>query len=171
MTTSQKAILIGLSIIMAVFIALVIFPLFSGIQKESQNFISQKGELAKLEKKIQNLKNFQIFGKEYLVNLEKIEKLFIPSSEPLEFIEFLEKEGENSNLDIEILPFALEKKDKPWPSMNFRLSLIGAFSDFLKFLERLESAPYLIDVLNLNVVKEEEEPETKITLLIKVYTK
>ena len=171
MTAFQKAILIGLSITIVVFIVLVIFPLFLGIQKESQNFISQKGELAKLEKKIQNLKNFQIFGKEYLVNLEKIEKLFIPSSKPLEFIEFLEKEGENSNLDIEILPFALEKKDKSWPSMNFRLSLTGAFSDFLKFLERLESAPYLIDILNLNVVKGEEGPETKIILLIKVYTK
>lgn len=171
MTTSRKTILIGFGIAMAVFIALVIYPLFSGIQRESNNFIFQMEELAELEKKIQNLNDFQASYKEYQANFKKIEELFINSSEPVNFIEFLEGEARNADLDIKILPFAPEKEGKPWPSMNFRLSTRGAFPGFLKFIERLESSSYLVDILNLNAVRGENESETEITLLIKVYTK
>lgn len=162
----------GLGIAIIVFIVFIIYPLFSGIQKESENFVSQKRELAELERKTQNLEAFQKSHQDYLPNLEKMEELFINSSEPVNFIEFLEREAKEADLDIEILPFTPEREGKLWPSMNFRLTLIGSFDNFLKFLERLESVSYLVDILNLNVTERiKDEPGVEISLLIKTYAK
>jgi Tfp pilus assembly protein PilO len=174
MTSSgkQNLSLMGLGVVIIAFIAFIVYPLFSGIQKEADNFISQKKKLVELERKIQNLENFQKSYEEYLPNLGKIAELLINPSEPINFIEFLEKEARNADLDIEILPFAPEEEEDFWSSMNFRLSLTGTFSNFLKFLEKLESAPYLVEILNLNATeRDEEEPGVGVSLLIKVYTK
>ncbi len=172
MTTSQKTILVGLGIVMAAFIALAICPLFSEIQRESHALVFQKTELAELEQKIQNLNEFQKSRQSHQDNLDKIEELLISSSEPVNFIEFLEEEARKSELGIEILPFVPEKGGKPWSSMNFKLTLVGSFDNFLEFLEKLESAPYLIEILSLNAFKRGEEgPGTEIMVLIKVYAK
>lgn len=171
MTTSKKQnlSLIGFGIAIIIFIILVIYPLFTGIQKESDSLISQKKELLELETKTKNLKSFQRSSQGYLADFEKIEELLINPSEPINFIEFLEREAKEASLSIEILPFPLGKEENQLPSMNFRLIIKGPFSNFLKFLEKLESALYLIDTLNLNATKRDEEME--ISLLIKVYTK
>ncbi len=157
---------------MAIFIALVIYPLFSEIQKESRDLVFQKAKLAELGQKIQNLNEFQKSYQSYRDDLDKAEELLINSSEPVNFIEFLEEEAQRSELGIEILPFTPEKKGEFWPSMNFKLTLRGSFDNFLEFLEKLESAPYLIEILSLNASERGGgEPGTEIMVLIKVYAK
>lgn len=171
MTAAPRTILIGFGTIAVAFAGLVIYPLFAGIQTESADLVSQRKELAKLEIKIQNFRNFQKSFQAYQPDLEKIEKLLIDPSEPVDLIDFLEKDAARFGLSLEISPLAFKEDDKPWPSLNFRLNLEGAFPDFLKFLERLESAPYLLEVRGLNAFKKEEEPGVEIILFIKVYAR
>lgn len=180
MKIGQKIIisLIIVGLLVLGFAVFIIQPLISQIRKESNDFIFQKNQLAELEARIQNLKKFQQKYPLYQENLARINTLFINPAEPINFIEFLEKTAFNSQLSIEILPFSPAKlEDDPWPSINFRLSLVGYPSNFLKFLEKLESAPYLIEILNLDIERvaedeedEEDEEDVRANLLIKVYT-
>lgn len=175
MKTTKKILtsLIILGLISLVFIVFLVYPLFNEIKKESQNLISQKRTLVELTTKTQNLKKFQATYNTYQENLEKIDKLFVNPTEPLNFIEFLETEAADSQLLIEIFPSpSQEIAVDPWPSLNFQLTLIGSFPNFLKFLEKLESSSYLIEVLNLNIRRlTENEGDINVTLLIKIYTK
>jgi Tfp pilus assembly protein PilO len=158
-------------IVIFIFIVLIIYPLFGAIRAESKELISQKNKQAELILKTENIKEFQKNYKDYQPNLKRIDNLFVNSAEPINFIEFLEREAANSRLSIEIAPFPPPKiKEDLWSSMNFQLKISGAFSDFLKFLEKLESSPYLIEVLNLNINKPTEE-ELVSNLLIKVYVR
>lgn len=154
MTVNKKTAvsLVIFGIIILIFIVLVIHPLFEAIRVDSQNLIFQKNRKAELVLKTENIKEFQKNYKDYQSNLKKISDLFINSAEPINFIEFLEKEAANSQLSIKIAPFPpRETEEDPWPSMNFQLTLTGPFPNFLKFLEKLESSNYLIEILNLNV--------------------
>lgn len=158
-------------IVIFILIVLIIYPLFGAIRAESKELISQKNKQAELILKTENIKEFQKNYKDYQPNLKKIDNLFINSAEPINFIEFLEREAANSRLSIEIAPSPSPKiKEDLWPSMNFQLKMSGSFSDFLKFLEKLESSPYLIEVLNLNINKPAEEKLVS-NLSIKVYVR
>lgn len=148
-----------------------IYPLFSQIQNKSSELISQKNRLAELEAKSQNLKGFQLAYKTHQLQLAKINQLFINPEEPLDFIEFLEKEAESGQLEVKISPFSSQQeKQSPWPYLDFQLTLTGAFPEFLKFLERLEFNPYLLEVPNLSVRKEPKSSRISANLLIKVYS-
>lgn len=177
MTTSKNItiFLIIWSTIVLVFIIFLIYPLFNEIRGASQNFISQKNRLLELEIRAENFRELQQIYKIYQPDFKKIDQLFINAEEPINFIEFLEEEAILAQISIEMLPFP-PKEDDPWPSMDFRLTLEGPFPNFLKFLERLESSIYLIEILNLHLKRlnedlNEDEGNIEATLLIKVYTK
>ena len=154
-------------------IFLVISPLFNQIKSESSNLIAQKNKLAESEVKIKNIQDFEVSFKQYQPNLEKINELFIDISEPIGFIKFLEQEATSSQLSIEIAPPVLkEEKDAPWRSLEFSLNLEGSAPKFLRFLDRLESSPYLVEPLNLSIRKISDINNTiAAILLIKVYAK
>lgn len=175
--------LIGFSAVSLAFIIIAVLPLFNGIKEASSEVLNQKAALAGLEAKSQNIQDFKIFHRTEENNLAKINDLFIDSAEPVDFIEFLEKESFKERLAIEISPLAPQaNKDDAWPSMNFKLDFFGSFPDFLKFFDKLEASPYLIEVLNFNLrrlsaseLKREElksflSGDIEATLLIKVYT-
>ena len=166
-----------------VFVIFIIYPLFNEIKKGSADALTQKNTLAELETKTKNLQRFQAIYKSYEPNLEKIDTLLINPAEPINFIEFLEKAASQSQLSIEISPLAPAKiEEDPWPSMNFRLVLTGSFPDFLKFFEKLELSPYLLETLDLSMrrlhewdIKAEKYKDFSVgdvnaTLLIKTYS-
>lgn len=163
-------------------IILLISPLFQEIQKNSKSLVLTRSSLDLLERKIENLESFQIFYKKNKANFEKLDSLFINPQEPVDFIQFLEQQAQDSEVLLKISPPAVQKLKKGlWPSMNFRLTLKGPFPNFLKFLEKLESSPYLIEISSLNARRLTErdivEPEelsvgdVEVFLTIKVYTK
>jgi Tfp pilus assembly protein PilO len=186
MTIKNK---INLSLIIFILLAIllilfVIYPLLKEIKINSEEFISKKQSLTLLEKKIENLRQYQTTWREIEPNLERIDKLFIDPELPVEFISFLEKTASDCELSVEISPFSGQKTtNDPWPSLLFQIKTTASFSKFLKFLEKLENSPYLIEIQNLNVKRlTEKELEQKIlekfspgdtinTILIKVYTK
>jgi len=132
----------------------LIYPTLRDIKKDSQSIISQKGVLLSLETKMANIEEFKNYLKEITPDLEKIDKLFIDPEVPVDFIGFLEKTAQNSQVFLKISPALPQKIEKdPWPSLFFQLNIFGSPAQFLKFLEKLESGSYLVEIQNLNIVK------------------
>lgn len=148
-----------------------IYPLFTEIKKNSQEVILEKKTLLSLEAKTEDLEKFKNFYKDIEPNLEKIDNLFIDSETPVEFIGFLEKINRDCELSLKISltpPIRLEKDS--WPSVTFQMNSIGSFPYFLKFLEKLESSPYLIEIQNLSVNKL-EKGDIQANFSLKVFAK
>ena len=168
--TTTTSIIFG--IIFLLLILLIISPLFNKIKEESDNLIAQKKTLIELSNKTENLNKFQTNYQAYQPNFKKIDQLFIDPEEPIDFIKFLEKEASDFQLSIEISPQPTkEVKGDLWPSMNFRLALLGSFPNFLRFLEKLESSSYLINISNLSLtLTKETTRDVSASFLIKIYT-
>jgi len=156
-----------------VFIVLIILPIFQGIKKSSQDFIFQKTLLKMYEVRDKSFSSLQSLYQKYQSDIKKIDGLFVKTEMPVDFIEFLEENASSSSLKINInLASPQKSKEFPWQSLGFRLSLSGSFPDFLKFLEKLESAPYLIKIISLDINNLlQEENKIKGNLLINVYAK
>lgn len=185
-TIKKKQILILITIFLGITILLfflVISPLFKGIKKNSADIILIKKELISLDSQTKNLEEFRKFYQKNQSDLEKINKLFINPEIPIDFVNFLEKAAQDSKISIKISlsQYGGTKKDT-WPSIQFQISASGPFTDFLKFIEKIETSPYLIEIQNLNInrstetspsltgPKETPRVEVKANLTIKVYT-
>jgi len=162
----------------------LIYPLFIEIKKNSKDLISQKQTIQALEAKIENLEKFKILYQDLKPDLEKINTLFVDPEVPIEFISFLEKTSADCEVLIKISSAPAKKtKTDPWPSINFQIFTFSSFPNFLKFLEKLENSPYLIEISNLSIqriteadlkLKKDERlalGDVKSTFTIKVYTK
>ncbi len=148
---SSVTIFIVLILLTVVF---VIFPLSREIKSNSRELVFQKESSTALQAKILNLEKFKVLRKSLEEFLEKTQGLFVNSSLPIEFINFLETISGRCQVQIEISPPSAGKIEKdPWPSLTFQISLTGSFSNFLKFLEKLENSPYLVEIQNVNISK------------------
>ncbi|KPJ56062.1 hypothetical protein AMJ49_05815 [Parcubacteria bacterium DG_74_2] len=186
MMNLNKKIYISLSffaLAFLVFVFFIIYSLLNEIKKDSQDFVVQKNSIAELQTRKENFNKLKNFYKNYQKDLEKIDNLLVDSEKPIEFIEFLEESAENSSLSINVSTSALLKPEtEKWNFSNYQLSLEGSFPNVLKFLEKLETAPYLIEISNLNIQKSSIESikfkeystlerNALANLTIKVYTK
>ncbi len=157
-------------------IIFVIYPFFGKIKESSKEVILQKRNITTLQLKIENLENFKSLYEEYRPSLEKIDNLFIDSKVPVKFIAFLEKTAEETQVEIKISSISLgENANDPWSFNAFQITSNSSFSAFLKFLEKLETSPYLVKIQNLNIhrlTKKEisSEIDTEAIFSIKAYT-
>lgn len=161
-------------------ITFLIHPLFQKIKKISENLILEKRKLLSFRAETEDLREIKISYQKWQENLEKIDKLFIDSEIPIDFINFLEKNATDSNLLIEIGPVVKsEAKIDPWPSLFFNITASGYFPNFFKFLGKLENSPFLVEISDLNIkrINEKISPEDsspgniKATFSIKVFAK
>ena len=153
LNTKQKSLIIPLLSCLGILflVVFVISPLFRRIEKYSNELSLVESELIAMTERSKNL---YAWKEEYPVLNPKIEELyslFVDKEMPIDFVEFLEETALACNLDIEIsLVSSVKSKQDEKPSMfldlGFRLALVGPFSGHLKFLEKLENAPYIIDI-------------------------
>jgi len=129
-----------------------ILPQISEIKKNSKNLLLDRENLILLQQKRESLEKFKQNYSLYRQNFEKLEKLLIDKETPIDFIEFLEESAKSFNLFLEIEPAKIEReKTDPWDFAAFKISLLGSFSRFLGFLERLENSDYLIEISSLQL--------------------
>jgi len=186
------------AIISALLVVFVILPLFKEIKAISQNLFLKKNKIVYLSEERENIKKIENLYKTYQSDLDRIENLFVDPEIPIEFIGFLEKTATSSQIKLEISSMtraaarggdeqssATTKKteQEPWQSLSVQLLITGSFSNFSKFLDKLENGPYLIEVLDLNTKKLTErelqiagfenipEADTITTFSIKAFTK
>lgn len=163
----------------------VIRPLFKNIKEFSEQLFLFRQELVLLENKAQQSsvleEKFQVLEPK----LKRIKNLFVSSEMPVDFIQFLEIMAGESNVEINIslVPQkAKSKEETAFSFLQFQLSVLGASPNCLQFLEKLETAPYLIEIDNLNVRRIAEEQlktekhqeffvgDTEFNFSIKVFT-
>lgn len=174
MSSAKQIILIsvGFGIILLLIVAFVICPLFQGIGAASNDFILAKKELSLSESELEKSEQFKDTYAKLESDLNKISQLFANPEVPIDLIEFWEKLAGQFNLSIDIAPVSLTaKQGDVWGSLGFRINLEGSFSDFLKFLQKTESGPYLSEVQNLSVKKLEVSVNSiSANLTIKAFT-
>lgn len=154
-----KGSFIALSVFLAIgllLIILVIKPLFQEVKERSEELVLVKREGAQLSKKEKDIVEIRNLFARHEKDFEKMESLFVDSENPLSFINFLEKQAAQSEIFLQISSLGLEVEKTPWPSLSFQIKMAGSFKNFLRFLERLESAPCLIQMVNLNLKMLEE---------------
>lgn len=164
--------IIALAISASLIIAFIIFPLLKEINLGSEELVSQKANAIAIEEKTENLKKLSGIFQAAEPDITKINDLFINAQEPIGFIQFLEKISQESQVESKysITAYNKDKKDT-WPSLDFKIIISGSPANFLKFLEMLENAPYLIAVQNLNVAQMLDKKIIQVTLVFKVYAK
>jgi Tfp pilus assembly protein PilO len=154
MTTKNK-INLTLLVILAISVLLFVFlikPIYINIQDNVQELISQREQLGALEDKIKNIEEFKKNYAQIEQNLDKGEDFFVNSEAPVNFINFLEKAGSDSQITIEIEPYsAVLQLGDEWLSNRFQIASLGNPSQILKFIEKIESGPYLVEVVDLTI--------------------
>jgi hypothetical protein len=185
MKTNNKIYII-LSIFILISLFLIIFfiwPLILEIKKNSTDLIVAKDSLANLGMQIEQMNNFKKKYTEYKPNLEKIDQLFVDPSNPVDFIEFLEKEASSvkitSQISLTSNPRAPLNSEQ---FINLQFTSEGIFSNVMRFIKKIESGPYLIEIEKLIIQDSKKNAQTKIiteytarnveaVITIKVFTK
>jgi len=148
MNLEKKILIISITFLLIFFLLItpLIYPLFKDIKNYSQELFSIKKDLMAIEEKSKELSAWQEKYSTLKPDLQKLEDLFVDPEMPINFLDFLEKIARDSNVLIEISLLPSREKEK----LNFRLVLAGSFPNCLKFLEKLEAAPYLIEIKDLS---------------------
>jgi len=131
-----------------VFLVFFIFPCIQDIRKKFQELVLEKNNFAALASQVSEVEKFKANYANYMQDLQKIDRTYLDPKNPASFFEFLENAARVCNLSIEVsITTAGVEKDI---ESGFRVLAQGTFSDAIKFLEKLESAPYLLRVQDID---------------------
>jgi hypothetical protein len=124
------------------------------ILRQTEDFFALKKEFYSLAKEQEN---FVVLSGDYQTNLKTIHDLdtvLIDSDAPLGLMSFLENAGQASGVSLKITPSILPKaKNDIWPSIRLQILGQGTALGFQRFLGRLENAPYLMEITDVNLRK------------------
>lgn len=154
MSVSKKILIICLSfgVVILLLLCFLVYPFVKSISLGSKEIIQAKKDLVLFQKKNIDLQNIGESYYGYKDNLDKIEKLFVDPKVPVDLIEFWEKIASDSEIFIDIAPASLKVgEDEAWKSISFQIRLVGSFSSFMKFFEKIETSPYLVEIKNLSI--------------------
>jgi len=180
----KKNIIIILAIsgaMISILIIFGVFPLLKQIKENSGKIISIREEINLSDKHIKRFQEYKDNYNKLGLDLEKMDNLFVDPDIPVDLIEFWEEMAKNTELSIEISPFVPRKYETDvWNFIGFKIILTGSFSNFSKFLEKMETSPYLIEIQNLEMKEltarnldynEMSAKNVRADLSIKIFTK
>jgi len=155
--------------IILLFLFLVYLPWAAQIKKSAEDLIFQKEAFFSLKESQEALEKLRKDFINLKPEVEKIEDLFLESENPVEFLNYLEEIEKSSQVSIKTSALSFVKADvDPWPFLYLQISFSSNFSNFSKFLERLENGPWLLQVQSLNAGKTNNEVNA--SLFLKVFT-
>jgi hypothetical protein len=186
MKPGEKTFLISgvLSLLVLILFYFGIYFLIKDIKKNSEDFLRVKKEISIIQTQIENIESFKNTYVFLKPDLEKVSNLFVDPEVPIDFIKFLETTASSSEVLIKVSlvsPKAIV--EEPWSFLEFQLNLTGSIPNFLKFLEKIETANYLIEIQNLSIGRLSEKDLTtkelktfsldnvNVILVIRVFTK
>lgn len=151
MKNKNKKYIILLIFIITIFllVAFLVFPVMEDIKNGSEEILSNKARAIFMDKEINEIDSFKKNYKDYEPNFRNINNLFIDQKNPINFIDFLEKEASESGVKINIDIFLPEKSE----NAVFKIYSQGNFLNTLKFLEKVERSPYLVKIKSITMRK------------------
>lgn len=151
------AILSGSLAMVLVLTFVFVFFFLKGIRQTSADLVNIKKELVLFQTKLSGEEDLKENYQRIEPDLARIENSFVDPEVPVDLIKFWEQTASASGVYINIVPISssIDDKDKKyvWDYMNFRLNLFGSFSYLLRFLEKTEAGPYLIEIKDLSIQK------------------
>jgi Tfp pilus assembly protein PilO len=169
------------SVIFLAIVGIVIGPLVLGIEDIGTNIKEQDQNMLVLEERIAKAKEFRAFRAENEKDLAKLEKALVKAEMPLDFINFLEDVSKECQVISSFSPIASPKAEKDGlPAISFQVVITGNFSSAMKFLKKIESGPYLIQIGNLTIKNElgdvleeggAQQGQVRMDLSLKAYAK
>ena len=168
MNSIRKIILLSVAfgIIVLLLFVFIAYPLLEQLQEISEELIVARKELVLSKGEIEKSEQIKKVYQKIESDIDKIDQLFVNPEVPVDLIEFWERTAENSNLAIKITPVSLRVSEQDqWNSMGFQINTLGSFSDFSKFLQKIETSSYLLEVQNITA------KEDSVNLTIKVFTR
>ena len=141
-------VLILAACLMALFILFYVLP---RIQKEADQILNMKNELALLGAKRRQVKKVEELLEESSIDLERVRNLAVDHTNPLNFFEFLYATASSSNAFIDV---RITESGGPSSSKIFEygiavnISVDGSGKGIFTFLNLLEPAPYEMEVQN-----------------------
>jgi|SRR3989344_298940 len=154
MNHKNKIYIIILIFLLIIFILVffLILPSLRDIRNFSKEILLNKSKVMLIDEKIKELDSFKINYENYKYNLEKINKLFINSENPIDFVKFLESISLQSGIvsDINLIP-SQKKREDNFSIIVFQITVNGNILNVLKFIEKLEKGPYLLEIQKVTV--------------------
>ncbi len=141
------------ALISLILIVFLVWPSIRSIKEGAQNILAQKGEEEFINAQNRELNNFKNNYLSYGSDLEKADKMFVNSRDPVDFIQFLENTAFESGVkaDISLAQNTGEQKSKKSAFMSFNIASTGDFVKILLFCKKLEYGPYLVEIQNIEV--------------------
>jgi hypothetical protein len=153
-------ILLIFAIIILLLSIFLVWPLLKDIEKNSNDLISAKNNIISLSVQTKATENFKINYENYKSNLDKIEQMFVDSSNPVNFIEFLEDVAYN----YQVIPQINLSSTDSQGFISLQVSSKGEFLKVLNFIKKIEVGPYLVEVQNLTIKNSNESKDEQINI-------
>lgn len=152
---AKKQIVLVSGIFIAISLILIfvfVLPLSADIRKDSLELVSIKKELVTIYEKTEGMGDIKKTCDTIDYDLEKSKDLFVNLEVPVKLMEFLENNANDLGLLVKTSPiFLKEAKDDLWDFVGFRLAITGSYDNLMRFIERTESAPFLIEEQDLSI--------------------
>ncbi|OGZ26982.1 MAG: hypothetical protein A2365_02665 [Candidatus Nealsonbacteria bacterium RIFOXYB1_FULL_40_15] len=151
----RKSIIISFcfAVVLILLIFIIIIPFFGDVEYYSGQVLEKKKELALLKSEIEFLESSERKQLEVASDIEKTKSFYVDKDAPINFISFLERTAGSAGLDINISAVDSSKSQ----TLGFNLFLKGNLLSSLKFLNKIESGPYLLEIQSLNLKKNQEK--------------
>lgn len=160
MTRNKKLAFLILSFFFtAVILSLfLIYPIFRIITKGADELISSKKEASLLKGIIEDKNQNEISYNNIKPSLDKINGLLINIDAPIDLIKFWEDTAKNLGLRIDISPMGSQGATTDnWKSLAFNINVGGSFSNFSKFLDKVENGKYLSQIKSISISEKSDD--------------
>lgn len=154
MISQKKQILLVVLLFLIVFVLilfLVARPFLAQIKQAGKDLALQELNLEELNSQLASFEDFQKKNTDFQQYFSVVKDCFVDSGAPIKFMEFLENEAEILGVKLTVAALPLTKDPKF--SSAFQITLEGKFSDTLRFLERLEESPWLVELGSLVITR------------------
>ncbi|MBI2098653.1 MAG: hypothetical protein HYT49_03350 [Candidatus Wildermuthbacteria bacterium] len=160
----------------ALFLGVVVYPIFQGVVGDHKEVLAYKRELIQLREDEESSIEFERLASTYAREFGRMKNLFVDSATPIEFFRFLDEAAASFRLQIEKTPGPVQRlQGDRWPSFEVRLAGGGLYPDTMAFLQKIENAPYLLEVGTLTMGQrksfagQQNQGEIEFSMSIKVF--
>ena len=155
------------------FLGLVSYSVLGRIIVNSGKLVSQEQAFAQAEIDAESIQQFQNLRVLREQEFKRFEAVFVDLTTPISFLEFVENLAQSFQLELQVAPGNSKKiQGDPWQSLTFTLATTGSYSSVAGFVEKLELAPYVLEVVSLHITQAAQKADGNVqaTLALKVYS-
>ena len=172
MKSKQKIIIAiaSFTVCSVIFLGALVYPVFHGVLEDHKKVLAHKREILQLKEDLKSTHEFEMLSVQYAKEFGQLEGLFVDSNIPIAFFRFLDETAALLAVQIEKSPGAAQQPGGDrWPSFEVRLAGRATFPSVMAFLQKIENAPYLLEVKTFTISTRKGEVEFSLSL--KVFTK